>query len=199
MYVEIIDNFLAPEVLKLVNREAENVKWDKTFTRAGSHMLEHNDIVNCPMMSTLYLHFSTPAFLQRLERKMDIKGIISDPHMIGAGYSEMRNHGDLKPHIDFNWNDTIKMHRIATLIIYLNGGYTGGELQFDNRPPIIPMPNRAVIFQHHETIRHMVTPVKGTRRALRYFYYASKLEPPSGYHRALYGMKDNRPIDVEGT
>ena len=196
MYIEIIDDFLSPSVLKLVNKEITNIKWTKTFTRAGSHMVENNDIVNCPMMSSLYLHYSSPQYLQTLEKRLGVKGIVPDPYMVGAGYSEIKNHGDLKPHIDFNWNDKIKLHRVCSLMIYLNDDFTGGELCFEDRDPIKLKKNRALLFEHSETIRHHVNPVVGVRRNLRYFYYASKLEPPKGYHRSLYGLKDGKPVDV---
>ena len=197
MYVEILDDFLSDNELIKVDNELDNITWPKLFQRAGSHMYENTDMENLPVMQEMYNKFSTPSFLKQLEDKIGIKGIMPDPHLVGAGYSEIKNHGDLKPHIDFNWNDTIKMYRVASLIIYLSDDYEGGELWFEDREPIQTKRNRALIFGHSETVRHQVMPVEGIRRNLRFFYYASKLNPPAGYHRSLYGFKDGKAIDVK--
>ena len=197
MYVEVLDNFLSENQLSKIDNELSNITWPKLFQRAGSHMYENTDMENLPVMQEMYNAFSTPTFLKKLEDKIGIKGIVPDPHLIGAGYSEIKNHGDLKPHIDFNWNDTIKMYRVASLIIYLSDDYEGGELWFEDREPIQTKRNRALIFGHSETIRHQVMPVKGVRKNLRFFYYASKLNPPEDYHRSLYGLQDGKPVDVK--
>jgi hypothetical protein len=199
-YLEVMDNFLSNEELEKIDHELANITWPKLFDRAGSRMYENTDLDNLPVLKELSVKFSSPAWLQQLEKKLGIKGILPDPYITGAGYSEIRDHGDLKPHIDFNWNDDLKMYRVCSLIIYLSDGYEGGELVFEDRElPIPTSRNRAVIWQHSETVRHMVTPVVGVRRNVRFFYYASMLDAPKGYHRSLYGMKDGRPVDfVDG-
>jgi hypothetical protein len=196
-YLEVLDDFLSEEDLISIDKELENISWPKLFQRAGSYMYENTDIANLPIMQKMYNKFSTPDFLQSLEKKLGIQGIVPDPYLTGAGYSEIKDHGDLKPHIDFNWNDNIKMYRVCSLIIYLSNDYEGGEIWFEDRDPVITKRNRAIIFEHSETIRHQVMPVKGIRRNLRFFYYASKLNPPQGYHRSLYGLKNGKPVDVK--
>ena len=196
MYIEIIDDFLSEEELSLVDNELSNIKWIKKFNRAGSHMLENNDIANLKVMQQLYFKYSQPDFLSQLSSKFNVEGILPDPYMIGAGYSEIKDYGDLKPHIDFNWNDSIKLYRIGSLIIYLSGDYEGGDLVFEDYKTIQTKRNRAVIFEHSENIRHMVEPVKGTRHNIRFFYYASKLNPPIDYHRSLYGLDNGKPSDI---
>jgi hypothetical protein len=117
--------------------------------------------------------------------------------MIGSGYSKIVNHGDLKPHIDFNWNDKLKLYRAASLIYYLSTPSKGGELEFENVTTIEAKENTAVLFQHSEEIRHFVRPVDGVRYAVRFFYYTSNLEAPPGYHRSLYGFENGKPTDIK--
>ena len=195
-YLEVMDNFLSKEELKKIDLELENITWPKLFDRAGSHMYESTDLENLPVLKELSIKFSSPSWLRQLESKLNISGIMPDPYITGAGYSEVRDHGDLKPHIDFNWNDNLKMYRVCSLIIYLSDGYEGGELIFEDRDkPITTFRNRQ-LWQHSETVRHMVSPVVGVRRNVRFFYYASMLDAPEGYHRSLYGMKDGKPADL---
>jgi hypothetical protein len=200
MFIEQWDSAVHPVLLRELQLEiddiARNKAWNKTFERAGSYMFESNDRGNLPALQKLYNIVSDPLFLRDLESKLNITGIICDPHMVGAGYSQIKDHGDLKPHIDFNWNDRIKMYRVASLIIYLSTPEEGGEIEFEGINKIAVESNRAVLFEHSETVRHFVHPVKGIRNAIRFFYYASKLDAPAGYHRSLYGLRDGKPVDV---
>ena len=200
MYIETWDSAVHPEVLRDLQLEIEDITrnkaWKKTFERAGSYMYESNDVFNLPALNKLYGIVSQPFYLTHLESKLNITGIICDPHMVGAGYSQIKDHGDLKPHIDFNWNDRIKMYRVASLIIYLSTPEEGGEIEFEGVDKIAVKANRAVQFEHSETVRHFVHPVKGIRNAVRFFYYASKQEAPAGYHRSLYGLENGRPADI---
>ena len=196
MFIKYWDNALNEEELLMVDEELSNLNWTKLFTRAGSHMLECNDLKTCPALNTLYNKFTSSDFLNFLETETNIKGLLPDPHFIGAGYSQIKDSGDLKPHIDFNWNEKIKMYRAASYIIYLSTPEEGGEIEFIDTVTIKPQRNRAVLFEHSETIRHFVHPVKGTRNAVRFFYYTSNLQSPENYHRSLYGVRDGVPTDV---
>jgi hypothetical protein len=122
MFIEQWDSAVHPVVLRELQLEvddiARNKAWKKTFERAGSYMLESNDRGNLPALQNLYNIVSDPLFLRDLESKLNITGIICDPHMIGAGYSQIKDYGDLKPHVDFNWNDRIKMYRVASYYPY---------------------------------------------------------------------------------
>lgn len=173
-----------------------NNGWSKLFDRAGSQMYEANDRTKYPILNELYEMMSSPKMLDELEGIFGIPGILPDPHMIGAGYSKIVDYGDLKPHIDFNWNDKLKLYRIATLILYLSTPESGGELEFEGIERIPVKENSMVLFQHSEDIRHFVRPVKGVRYAVRFFYYASKLNPPDNYHRSLYGLENGKPVDI---
>ena len=194
--VKYWDNFLTKEELKDCLNEINTLNWEKRFDRAGSDMYEAKERKNLPVMNKLYEKFSTPEFLEFLEKEMEIDGILPDPHMIGAGYSQIKDSGDLKPHIDFNWNDRIKLYRMVSFIIYLNTPESGGEIEFIDHGKYEVKENRAVVFSHSETIRHFVHPVKGVRNALRFFYYGSNLKVPENYHRSLYGLKNGIPADI---
>lgn len=202
MVIKYWDNVLDESLLQATCDEIETLCWEKHFTRWGSDMIEANDRSKLPVLNKLAEKFSTPAFLTSLEETLNIQGIFLDPYLHGAGYSQIKNSGDLKAHVDFNWNERIKMYRVANYIIYLNEPESGGDIEFlnidDSRVDMVSIKkNRALLFQHDELIRHYVHPVKGIRNAVRFFFYASKLENPENMHRSLYGIKDGVPVDVE--
>ncbi len=190
------DDILTDNVICGIDKEIEEIKWPKIFDRAGSYMLECNDTVKYSQLKHLYTECSSVSFIEQIEKITGINYLIPDPHLIGAGYSQIKDCGDLKPHVDFNWNERIKLHRACTVIIYLTTPHAGGEIEFID---VIKLPvkrNRVVIFNHSENIRHFVHPVKGIRNAVRFFYYTSNLNTPPTYHRSLYGATDSKPHDV---
>ncbi len=195
MKIVEIDNILTKEELEKVEEELRDIVWDKNFTRAGSNMQESNNIDKLPVLRELYFKFSSPKFLRYLEEKFLVTGILPDPYLIGSGYSKIEKSNDLKFHIDFNWNRDIKLHRICSLIIYLSD-VEGGDLEFDTGQIIRTSRNKAVIFEHSETVRHRVTECSAIRQAVRFFYYASKLSDPPEHHRSLYGLKEGKPVDL---
>lgn len=197
MVIKYWDNVLSEQELQEVDSEIDSLEWSKHFDRAGSSMFECNDLNRCPILKKLYYKYSTPEFLEFLEKELDIVGVIPDPHMVGSGYSEITKDKDLKPHIDFNWNDRIKLYRVASYIIYLTTPESGGEIEFIDVQKVKTQRNRAVLFEHSEEVRHFVHPVQGVRRAVRFFYYCSKIKRPENYHRSLYGWKDGMPTDVK--
>jgi len=197
MFLSVFDNFLNKELLSRVDKELLTVEWPKLFKRAGSHMHECGDIKKYPILFELYNTFCCSKYLEFLESITNIKGLIPDPYLIGSGYSQIKDMGDLKPHIDFNWNDRLKLFRKLTLIIYLSSPKKGGEIEFIDFAKVKVKKNRAVIFSHSETIRHFVHPVKGIRNAVRFFYYCSDLSNPKNFHRSLYSFKNGRPADLK--
>lgn len=176
--------------------EAED-RWTKKFLRAGSEMYEYNNVMESPCLAAITSAINIPQRLIVLENMFQTTPLLPDPHLVGAGYSLIKNGGELKWHVDFNWNDTIKLHRVLSMIIYIDEPESGGELQFENGPSITPKQGRVVVFKHNENVRHRVNAVVGRRTALRYFFYTSGLEAPEGYHRSLYGVdEEGKPADV---
>ncbi len=112
-----------------------------------------------PVAENFVNQFHSQQFMKWLIEMTGIKDLIPDPYLIGAGYSKIRSGSSLKIHTDFNWNDTIKVHRMLSFIIYLNSNWKeewGGHLQFNDfqnknviqRVP--PLFNRAILWRHHK-------------------------------------------------
>ena len=136
-----------------------------------------------------YLH--SKACIEWIEKEFDIEGLVVDVYGTGEGVSLMESEDHLDPHIDFNWNERIKLYRAVNLTIYI-GDVVGGEFTvWDEDMKIItfsqsPKHNSAILFQHSESNAHGVKPItEGERYAVRQFYYKSEAVCENA-HQSLY-------------
>jgi len=131
-YDSPIPNWEFPKLLD--NKTTSNLKCEleelyelrkkefKVFDRNGSMMYEwgkHNKI-DTPFAFELISEFHSSDFVKFLENVTGIDGLIPDIHLHGAGYMRSGRGDSLKIHTDFNWNDTIKLNRELTVVVYLN-------------------------------------------------------------------------------
>lgn len=197
---DVIDEEYIDALCAEIQRISVHDAWTKKFIRAGSEMYEFNDVPQSMALAATIAAICVPWRLDVMADLMETGPLIPDPYLIGAGFSVIKDGGDLKWHVDFNWNDRIKLYRAVSMIIYLDEPESGGVLEFEiehEMNKVEPKKGRVVLFTHSETIRHRVTPVVGSRSALRLFFYTSNLEAPEGYHRSLYGVDENgKPTDV---
>lgn len=200
----VIKDFLKEDVAIELYEECQHSDlsdW-KTFTRNGSHMKEYNRIEMMPKAYNFYSYISSGPFLRQLEAITGIEGLIPDPHLIGAGYSRSFRGDTLKIHTDFNWNDTLKLYRVLSLIVYLTPEWTmdwGGGLDLydkQRKEVVNTFPclfNTGVIWKYDELAFHGYTtpiscPEDKSRNSIRAFYYTSNIEHSDNFkpHRSLY-------------
>lgn len=211
-----LDDFLPNEIALQMEKECVSIPehhWTE-FTRRGSHMKECINLDVAPVANEFVNQFHSQAGMKWLTAITGIKDLIPDPYLIGAGYSKISTGSSLKIHTDFNWNDTIKTHRMLSFIIYLNSEWKeewGGQLQFnsfDNKrvvQRISPVFNRAVFWRHHRKGFHgfpdpLNCPQNITRNAFRLFFYVSNAVYNSADlpHRSLYWFDEEtgEPYDI---
>ncbi len=210
-----IDNFLDENTIYNLYDECMSAPkggWT-VFTRAGSRMEEFNDLISLPTAHRVtYDIMHSGEFLYELEQMTGIVGLLPDPHLVGAGYSIIRNGKTLGCHYDFNWNDRIRLHRKLTSLLYITPEWEddwGGHIQYyddniDLNPnanlieSVAPKFNRFVI---NENIKHApyhrVSEVNAPanvygRCAIRFFYYISTSDPMEDNppHRSTYKNND---------
>ena len=211
-----LDNFLPTDMISAMEKECNSIPeqhWT-SFTRRGSHMLECNKLNVAPAAFEFVNQMNSQLGMQWLTSVTGITDLIPDPYLVGAGYSRSFDGDLLKIHTDFNWNDKIRMHRMLSLIVYLNSDWKeeyGGALQFkdfDNERVIQEVPteyNRVVIWRYHKKGFHgypdpIQCPAHLSRNAFRLFYYVSNsdYDPKDRPHRSLYWFdKDlGEPYDI---
>lgn len=185
------------------------------FTRNGSNMYElvaKFELI--PLGFQVLSYLNSGSFLKSLEEVTGITDLISDPYLLGAGYSKIYNGDRIKVHTDFNWNDKLKLHRACSLIIYITPNWKeeyGGSLDFYDKTGqqiITTIPcsfNTCLIWNYHKLGFHGCTkpvscPDDSFRAAFRMFYYTSnstfKVDDPP--HRSQYWIdnKTNLPYDI---
>jgi hypothetical protein len=211
----MLENFLPEETISGMKNECNNLNWTREFTRNGSHMLERQDVDECPIATQVKNALSSKKFLNWLGDLTGHHDLIPDPHMIGAGYMRCATGDSLKIHSDFNFNNTLKLYRMLSINIYLNKDWKkewNGDLQFwdferkECKTRYYPNAGNAVIFRHHKLGFHghpepLACPKDVYRDGFRMFYYVSELNNykiDKHPHRSLYWYdeKNQQPYDV---
>jgi len=119
-----------------------------------------------PFYRRLHEYLASPDFLGFISRVTGIPDLRPDPEYFGGGTHENLDGQDLDPHIDFNFDPRLKMHRRLNLLVYLNKEWDpawGGCIDLHSNPRrpqedkvtgFAPLFNRAVMFETNEVSWH---------------------------------------------
>lgn len=138
-----------------------------------------------PLFRKLYWELNSAPFLHFLETLTGIDSLIADPHLVGGGVHETRQHGLLMVHADFNKHPQFKLDRRLNLLIYLNPDWQedwGGHLELWSRDMqrcekrVLPVMARCVIFSTTRDSFHghphpLTCPDTQSRKSIALYYY----------------------------
>ena len=183
-----IENFFPDDRAKKLNTEFkfpdDNLECsDVTFQRTKKALNDYQKLPN--EIKNLINYLNSSQFIEILEKKFGIKGLVPDPNLFGGGMHESRRGGYLKIHSDFIYIRKKNIKRRLNLLIYLNEDWDlkwGGELElwdqkmqnsFLKVPPII---NHAVIFRTDTESNHgfpdpLRCPLDKSRKSIAVYYY----------------------------
>ena len=203
----VIDDFLPPAILdKVLDHFAdlEINQDDFTFDRLQERFKTsfQPDSLSDDLR-LLFYSFNSRPFIKLMENITGIKGLIPDPHFLGAGIHEIKQGGHLSVHADFNHHKPMNLERRINVLIYLNKDWKpeyGGNLElWDERMTkrehdIVPLFNRCVIFnttsnsQHGnpEPIRH---PKMVSRKSIALYYYTSTWDKSKKSHTTHFQVR----------
>ena len=185
-----------------------------TFERAGSYMQECVKLEHMPVATEFVNAMHSKLGHEWLSEITGIRNILGDPYIVGGGYSKSWKGHSLKVHSDFNWNDKLRLHRAASLIIYLTPGWEPewkGQLQFwdNNKSHVVKQfeceYNSALLWDYHRRGFHgypdpIDCPEDVHRTTFRLFFYYSDSEykETDKPHRSLYWYDSDmeEPFDV---
>ena len=145
-----------------------------------------NDYKQFPEMIKNFInHLNSREFVNILEKKFNIQGLLPDPTLFGGGMHESRNGGYLKLHSDFIYIKKRKVKRVLNLLIYLNKNWDenwGGAIELwdqkmkNNFLKVYPHINNAVAFRTDTESNHgfpdpINCPKNERRKSIAVYYY----------------------------
>lgn len=192
----VIDDFLAPDFARRVAQcffsSDDARKYGEGFRNLHERGKVHiTDPALFPAPVTeLANELSSTAFIEDLSVITGIDDLVWDPTFSGGGMHQTSRAGWLDVHVDFNYNEALKLYRRLNILIYFNETWDkswGGELELWDREVrrclqrVQPTFNRCVIFTTSETSFHGVTAVEcpeGQQRLSLAAYYYTRSKPP---------------------
>jgi Rps23 Pro-64 3,4-dihydroxylase Tpa1-like proline 4-hydroxylase/glycosyltransferase involved in cell wall biosynthesis len=199
----VIDNFIEEPILTDIVNEFQNFSnWGYDNSEYSKNYQvnkffapwDNSGLTNLPVKTkTLLEYFNSTEFLTILENLTGIKGLISDPELIGGGMHRIDSGGKLSIHVDFNKHHTTGNYRRINLLLYLNKEWDqswGGSLQLWDKDvkllvkDIQPIFNRVVIFNtdvdtYHGHPHPLNTPKGISRYSLALYYYTKDNPEPN--------------------
>ncbi|HEY3858200.1 MAG TPA: 2OG-Fe(II) oxygenase [Gammaproteobacteria bacterium] len=135
-----LDGFLEPQVAEALLKEFP--AFDPEFAkdemgRVGGKAV-HTDLRSLgPAYRGFYDYMCTPAFLGAMSGMLGVPDLRFDPAMFGGGTHDNLEGQELDPHVDFNYDPRLGMHRRLNLLIYLNREWDlswGGGIELHSDP-----------------------------------------------------------------
>lgn len=161
-------------------------------------------------------YLQTPEFLEFISELTGIPDLLYDPAYVGGGTHENRHGQGLDAHVDFNYHPGTRWHRRLNLILYLNPHWEvawGGNLELHSNPwdaqnnqktVVVPLMNRAVVFETTENSWHGFTTIKLpeeqrqlSRKSFAIYLYTKErpVELTAASHATVY-VPDTLPADI---
>lgn len=200
----IVDNFLPENIFKDLCTDIKDYPADKwIFKQLGGTSgirKEARDFSDSYTLQSVMLNLTGHNFVSWMSDVTGSTDIIPDPHHLGAGLTSAPTESTLGLHIDFNWNNTLKLNRKFNLIFYANEAWEdswNGDLEFWNKAgteclyTIKPTPNRLVFWEYEQDLIHGFTkplacPLSVERQNLMTIYYSSNATPTTDPHKSQF-------------
>lgn len=178
-----------------INSAAESVpQFDDEYWNKGKHFVneytnkkEINNIDNfSPHIKQIVQYLTSSNFIKTVEDITGIDNLIIDEKIYGGGLAISSKGNYLEKHIDFNFNNDIKLYRAVNLILYLNKNWEekdGGcfELYDETlklQKLIVPNINKLLIFASNNKTIHGFNKVNAdSRKSINLWYYTKN--PPA--------------------
>ena len=181
---QVVDEY--PTLNDIIKQSRKGSNWYISRVNAQNMKAQHKNYYNLGS-ATKYIiaKLQSVGFLEFLSQLTGIDGLLPDPYVLGAGPHLTFPGGHLSLHLDYNYNDMIKMWRGVNVFLYLNEDWDdewGGHLELWNEnmtevvTRIAPLFNRLVIFTPSETSWHghpdpLKCPEHYSRKSIALYYY----------------------------
>lgn len=206
----IIDDFLERDFCEWLMQEFPGFEAAHAVNELG--VVGRKSVVSdIPRIGAAYREFDRlmrdREFLEWIGTIAGISNLLYDPEYIGGGAHENLDGQELDYHVDFNYHPRQNWHRRLNLIVFLNPEWTpawGGCLELLSNPweplatnhrMVVPVANRAVLFETTETSWHgfnriVLPPEKQhlSRQSLAVYFYTKdrSAEETAPSHGTIY-------------
>jgi len=182
-----INDFFIEELIDNANNEIPDFNdkyWNngKHFINEYTNKKEISDINFFPQsVKKITEYLISTTFINKIENLTGIYDLMIDKNLYGGGLTISPKGAKLNKHIDFNFNNDIKLYRAINLILYFND-IEGGEFvlcdkNIDIQKIIKPIKNNILIFaSNNNTIHGFNTIISNSRKSLNLWYY-TKTKP----------------------
>lgn len=208
----VIDDFLPESVLKDVLAEFPKpgqIDWQTFQTPAEKKLASKHEQQMGDATRLLLYQLNSSTFITFLETLTGIDGILPDPHFEGGGLHQIERGGFLKMHLDFNWQEKLRLDRRVNFLLYLNQDWKeeyGGHLELWDQAvtrcekKVLPVFNRCVIFSTSDFSYHghpepLTCPEGNTRKSLALYYYTNGRPPQETLGKPHTTVFQSRPQD----
>ena len=215
----IIDNFFEPELANQLSEEFleyNNPNWFNYNNPLENKKTINNYYFFPSATYKVFFRLSSNAFVNYLNEVTEIKNLIPDLGLHGAGWHIHEKGGKVNIHLDYSVHPKLGLQRKLNLIIYLTKNWNpswGGSLEFWNHDPDTNKPlekavtienifNRAILFDTTQNSWHgFPTPLncpEGVyRKSIAMYYLTYNEEFVEQRSRALYAPSEDQKGNEE--
>ena len=181
------ENFISENFAKKIEKEFPSWdcdiwdKYGKVFdTPNGFKKMLTNQSVMPKSISNFIDELKSKSFIALLEQKIGIPNLIFDEDLYGGGLFIHPEGSFLNTHVDFNFNNDIKLYRAINLLFYANLDFEGGEFvmyntNLEKQKSISPKLNTCILFPTTNHTYHGVNKIKkGYRKLISIWFYTKK-------------------------
>ena len=181
------ESFVDDEFAKKMNKEFP--KWDspiwenygKVFdTEYGYKKMLADKSVMPPSIFSFIEQLESQEFISKVSEATGIDDLLIDDELYGGGLFLHPTGSHLTTHVDFNFNNDIKLYRAVNLLYYMSDDCEGGDFELydtdlQKQKSIPPKLNTCILFATNNKTYHGVNKViSGYRKLLSLWYYTKE-------------------------
>ena len=181
------ETFVDDEFAKKMNKEFPKWdspiwdRWGKVFdTEYGYKKMLADKSVMPPSIFSFIEQLESKEFISKVSEATGINDLLIDDELYGGGLFLHPTGSHLTTHVDFNFNNDIKLYRAVNLLYYMSDDCEGGDFELydidlQKQKSISPKLNTCILFATNNKTYHGVNKViSGYRKLLSLWYYTKE-------------------------
>ena len=181
------ETFVDDEFAKKMNKEFPKWdspiwdRWGKVFdTEYGYKKMLADKSAMPPSIFSFIEQLESQEFISKVSEATGIDDLLIDDELYGGGLFLHPTGSHLTTHVDFNFNNDIKLYRAVNLLYYMSDDCEGGNFELydtdlQKQKSVSPKLNTCILFATNNKTYHGVNKViSGYRKLLSLWYYTKE-------------------------